>query len=443
MSKTLYLECYSGISGDMTAAALLDLGADEAGLRNVLKTLPVDGFAIKIGRVSKSGIDCCDFDVLLDADHENHDHDMAYLHGHEHDMTGHHTHEESHDHGEHHHDHDHEHHHDHDHHHHSHHEHRNLSDITRILQGSGLTENAKGIALRIFDVLAKAEAKAHNKPVDQVHFHEVGAVDSIVDIVTVAFCLDDLGISEVIVPLLCEGQGTIRCQHGILPIPVPAVANIAADAGLPLKVTNVRGELVTPTGAAIVAATMTSSKLPPAYKIQKIGLGAGKRAYECPGFLRAMLIEDTDKEDVPKDTIIKLESNIDDCSGENLGYVMDLLFAAGARDVHFLPVYMKKNRPAWLLCVICSKEDVGRMEEIIFKETTTIGIRRTEMERSVLKREQILVDTLLGQAEVKVCDLDGSKRFYPEYASVEKLCRQHGKSYGEVYGIIRQACEDR
>lgn len=286
MGKTLYLECYSGISGDMTVAALLDLGADKTVLDRVLKSLPVSGFQIKISRVVKSGIDACDFDVMLDKNHENHDHDMEYLHGSHHgshhghavtDLSGHtaehtHMHDSESAHG------------------HHHHEHRGLKEITHIIEHSVMTDNAKKIALRIFEILAKAESKAHNVPVDQVHFHEVGAVDSIVDIVAVAVCLDNLGITEVIVPVLYEGRGTVRCQHGILPIPVPAVANVVSENHLCLKMTEVEGELVTPTGAAIVAAIKTKDKLPEKFEIQKVGIGAGKRQYECPGILRAMII---------------------------------------------------------------------------------------------------------------------------------------------------------
>ncbi len=469
MSNKLYLECYSGISGDMTAAALLDLGADEKELQKILRSLPVSGFETKISRVMKSGIDVCDFDVILDKEYENHDHDMEYLHGHEHshghgeNFTHAHSHEEGHGHSHEHshvheqencHEHIHEHvgekHHEHNHkHEHGHghsHEHRGLAEITEIINASCMTAGAKKIAHRIFEVLAKAESKAHNKPMEEVHFHEVGAVDSIVDIVTAAFCLDNLNITEVIVPKLYEGQGTVRCQHGILPIPVPAVANIIADSEIRLQITEIRGELVTPTGAAIVAATMTSNKLPESYCIRKIGLGAGKRQYECPGILRAMLIEEDESDNVLKrdldtaDTIVKMETNIDDSNGEALGYVMDLLLKAGARDVHYIPVQMKKNRPGWILTVLCTKEDVEKLEEIIFRETTSIGIRRTEMQRSILKRKQKWVETSLGKAEVKVCTVNGIDKYYPEYSSIEQLCRETGRSYQEVYSMIQSAC---
>lgn len=295
--KILYLECSSGISGDMTAAALLDAGADEAAVRRALESLPVDGFEIRITRVVKSGLDVCDFDVVLDAAHENHDHDMAYLHGHAHGDG--HEHGEAHGHG-HDHDHEHGHHHDHTHgeahdHDHAHdgghrHEHRGMVEIGAIIDAADMTDRAKEIARAVFAVIAEAEARAHGVPVDQVHFHEVGAVDSIADIVAIAAAFDSLDVDDVVVSDLVEGTGTVRCQHGIIPVPVPAVVNIAAAHGLPLRITDVRGELVTPTGAAVVAAVRTRDALPERFTIERVGMGAGKRAYETPGILRAMIL---------------------------------------------------------------------------------------------------------------------------------------------------------
>lgn len=438
--QTLYLECSSGISGDMTVAALLDLGADQQILKKALESLPADGFEIAITRVKKSGLDMCDFNVILDEKHENHDHDMEYLHGHEHTGHGHmdgqthgHLHGHSHADG----------HHDHGHaeeamHGHTH-EHRGLPDILHMIHHADLTERAKQTAVRIFEILAEAEAKAHGVPIDQVHFHEVGAVDSIVDIVAAAVCLDSLNITEVIIPKLNEGCGTIRCQHGILPVPVPAVMNIVESHKLPLHITETEGELVTPTGAAIAAAIRTSGKLPDQFTVEKIGMGAGKRNYDRPSMLRAMLIC---PEKNTKDRICKLETNIDDSNGESLGYTMECLLEAGARDVYYTPIYMKKNRPACQLNVICPEEDAERMEQLIFKETTTIGIRKVSMERSILPREIRSVQTPLGEAQVKVCSLGGRERFFPEYESIVSLCRQHGRSYREVYRMIQNACEE-
>ena len=278
MAQTLYLECSSGISGDMTVAALLDLGTPEEKAErerrvlDVLASLPVRGFEVRVSRVVKSGLDACDFDVVLDEAHENHDHDMAYLYGEDRACVHGHGHEDEHA---------------HDH----HHEHRNLSDVLAVIDASNATDGAKGIARKVFDVLAHAEAKAHGKPIDEVHFHEVGAVDSIADVLAFAVCLDDLDVSDVIVTELAEGRGTVRCQHGIIPVPVPAVVNIVGEHDIALRMLDVRGELVTPTGAAFVAAVRTKTHLPDRFVIRSTGLGAGKRVYDTPGVVRAMLID--------------------------------------------------------------------------------------------------------------------------------------------------------
>lgn len=432
MGQTLYLECNSGISGDMTVAALLDLGADESILRQALNSMPVSGFEIEVRRVKKAGLDVCDFLVKLDEVHENHDHDMEYLHGHENSHNDRHHHDHSHRHNENHH-HDHEHSNDHGH----SHEHRGLPEIQKIIRSTDMSERAKKTALRIFDILAQAEAKAHGTAVEEVHFHEVGAVDSIVDIVAVAVCLDNLDVTEVIVPYLCEGSGTIRCQHGILPVPVPAVVRILQMNHLTLRLTGVRGELVTPTGAAIVAAIKSGEELPEQFTIQKIGMGGGKREYEQPSILRAMLIQAQTKQ--KGEDIYKLETNIDDCTGEMLGYVMERLFENGAVDVNYTPVYMKKNRPATLLTVLCEEESVRKLEHIIFKETTTIGIRKVKMERTILDREWETVSLPDGEITVKKCILpDGTIRRYPEYETVVGLVRETGKSMQEILEIYHK-----
>ena len=414
MSKTLYLECCSGISGDMMTAALLDLGADVEVLRKALKSLPVDGSEIKISRVKKAGLDVCDFDVVLDAAHENHDHDMEYLYGHQKEQR------EGHGHG------------------HVSHEHRSLADILKLIEMGDLTPRAKQTASDIFCILGEAEARAHGVPGDQIHFHEVGAVDSIVDIVSAAVCLDNLEITDVIVEELYEGRGTIRCQHGILPIPVPAVVNIAQKHHLNLRITDVEGELVTPTGAAIAAAIRTKERLPEHFSIQRVGMGAGKRSYACAGILRAMLICGEEQGMYLRDFVCRLETNIDDCSGEMLGFLMERLMEAGAKDVSYTPIYMKKNRPAYQVTVICRDEDADRMEDIIFEETTTIGIRKIKMERSILKRDIRTISTEFGEMKVKVCELPSGERIYPEYEEAVKICRKYGISYYEVCRRIRR-----
>lgn len=410
MGKTLYLECNCGISGDMTVGALLDLGADETVLKRALDSMRLPGYQIEISRVKKAGLDVCDFFVKLDGEQDNHDHDMEYLHGHDQGQAGPGRHR---------------------------HHHRGLPEIKELISHADITGKARETAFRIFDILAQAEAQAHGVPESEVHFHEVGAVDSIVDILAVAVCLDNLHITEVIVPYLCEGQGTVRCQHGILPIPVPAVANIVKNHGLRVHMTGVDGELVTPTGAAIAAAIRSKEQLPERFRIKKIGMGAGKRSYERPSILRAMILcpEDGDK----ADSVFKLEANIDDCTGEVLGYVMERLLEQGARDVHYVPVFMKKNRPAYQLTVICGGEEVEAMEDIIFRETTTIGIRRVKMERTVLAREMETVHLSIGDMGVKTCTLpDGTLRKYPEYEMAAELAARTGKALQDVLEIYRK-----
>ncbi len=504
MSRTLYLDCSSGISGDMTVAALLDLGADKKVLLDTLRTLPLDGYEVKISRVKKSAIDACDFDVILDED--NHDHDMAYLHGtaaanvsasvssvtahehsHSHDVGEHtHTHEHgeqehahTHDLGEqeHAHTHAHEHRHGHDDHEHTHehdrhahtpshgahdHVHRGLADITEILRAGDLTPHALELALKIFHIVAEAEASVHGKSIEEVHFHEVGAVDSIVDIASVAICLDNLGIERVIIPKINEGQGQVRCQHGLLPIPVPAVTAIAIKHGLTLHMTEVQGELVTPTGAAIAAAIRTDTKMPEEFTIAKMGIGAGKRDYACAGILRAMLLKDEELGDgvhgdgvaqthdharhkhvghAPGDVIV-METNLDDCTGETLGFVMNLLLEEGARDVYYMPIFMKKNRPAYLLSVICDEDDREALEKIIFRHTTTIGIRYRRMSRTMLERQIREVETPWGVAKVKAARYDEEVFLYPEHSSVEELTRKSGLSYDEMRHIVKALAKE-
>lgn len=446
MDKKLYLDCGSGISGDMFVAAMIDLGADPDALEKALDSLPADGFFVEISRVKKAGIDCCDFHVHLDDDCENHDHDMDYLYGNltlaagsgcscheESDREEHHCHchEEGHD-GEAHHccrqgkDH--------------HHTHRGLAEILPMIDACDMTETAKELARKIFRIIGEAEAKAHDVPLEEVHFHEVGALDSIVDVVAAAVTFDSLHIKEVIIPKLTEGTGTVRCRHGVMPVPVPATVNIISAYKIPMELTGAEGEYVTPTGAAIAAAISTSHQLPPSFVIKKAGLGAGKRAYtDRSGILRAFLIRGEDDEG--RDKVVKLETDIDDCSGEVLGYVMKKLFKAGAKDVHYAPIFMKKNRPAWELTVICREDKVEEMEKIIFTETTTIGIREYPLRRSILDREEKEVETVYGKASVKQVSLGKMIRSYPEYETVKKLAKKSKVPFMDVFDAVKEAAK--
>ena len=293
-------------------------------------------------------------------------------------------------------------------------------------------------ALRIFEILAQAESEAHGVPVEEVHFHEVGAIDSIVDIVAAAVCLDDLDITKVAVTGITEGSGTVRCQHGILQVPVPAVERIARAHALPLHFTSRKGELVTPTGAAFAAAVMTQQELPEKFVIVKTGLGAGKREYEIPSILRAMILEPCGQkqQDVLADRIWKLECDMDDCTGEQLGYALGRLYDEGAREAHYAPVFMKKNRPGWELTVICDEAHREQLENVIFKETTTIGIRRQQMERSVLARKSVSVKTQYGEIPVKISGENEHRRVHPEYEMVSEAAQRYGVPFGTVYDEV-------
>lgn len=238
---------------------MIDLGIDQNRLLHTLNSVPVEGFEIKISRVDKSGINVCDFDVILEED--NHDHDMEYLYG--------------------------EHHHEH---HHHHHEHRGLSDVLKIISETDMTERARDIAMKIFTIIAEAEAEAHATSVDKVHFHEVGAIDSIVDVIALAHCIDELSPEHVCVSELYEGTGTVRCQHGIIPVPAPATLSIATRYRLPLRISESKGEYVTPTGAAFIAA-VRDTEVPDTIIVKKVGMGNGKRKTDRPGYVRAMIIE--------------------------------------------------------------------------------------------------------------------------------------------------------
>lgn len=309
-----------------------------------------------------------------------------------------------------------------------------MKEIREIIGNLEMTEGARELALRIFSILAEAESEAHGVPVDEVHFHEVGALDSIVDIVAAAVCLDDLGVKKVAITGITEGSGIVRCQHGILQVPVPAVAGIARAHKLPMRFTSRKGELVTPTGAAIVAAIMTQNTLPETFVIEKTGLGAGKREYEIPSILRAMLIEAQEpQQSLTKDTIWKLECDIDDSTGEQLGFALEKLYAEGAREAHYAPVFMKKNRPGWELTVICDEAHLEKMHQVIFEQTTTIGIRRQEMERSILTRKNVQVQTKYGTISVKVSGAGAYRRLHPEYETVAQAALEYNVPFGTVY----------
>lgn len=398
MAEYLYLEGACGISGDMTVAALLSLGASKAKLDAVLKSLNIGGFDYQITQKASYSISGCDFAVNLH--HPEHHHEEAY-------------------------------------HEHHHHEHRHLSEVCEIIDRGEMSDKAKALAKKIFYIIAEAEGKAHGCPPEEVHFHEVGAVDSIVDIISTAVLLDDLNIDKVIVQGLNEGTGFVMCQHGRLPVPVPAVANIAERYGITLRQGADDGEMVTPTGIAVAAAIRTSDKLPKAYKINKIGIGLGKKDFGHANFLRAMIIEDAAEDD----QLYVMETNIDDSTAEELGLAMEKLMGAGAFDVHFEPCFMKKNRPAYMLRVMASAKVVPVMEDIIFRNTSTIGLRKYPVERTCMARKIIKAVLPYGEVEVKKCWMKDIVRYNPEYESVKALAEKVNKPFRQVFDEARQAAQ--
>lgn len=397
-NKLLYLEGASGISGDMTVAALLDLGANREKLDAVLKSMNLEGFEYQVSRKSSYGIAGTDFDVIL---HDHHHHEHEHEHGH-------------------------------------HHEHRNLDDVCAVIDRGTMTDGARELAKKIFRIVAEAESKAHGVPVSEVHFHEVGAIDSIVDIVSAAVLIDDLGIRECVVTGLAEGSGYVHCQHGDLPVPVPAVLNIAQAHGIALRTATANGEMVTPTGIAIAAAIRTRDRLPAEYKIEKTGIGLGKRDFGRANILRAMILEET----LDPEQMYVLETNIDDATGEALGLALEKLMAAGASDAHFLPCFMKKNRPAYLLRVIAAAPEIPALERIIFESTTTIGMRKLPVDRTCMDREIRPVELPFGTVSVKRCTWNGVVRNYPEYESVRALAERSGKEFQLVFALAKQAAEE-
>lgn len=397
-NKLLYLEGASGISGDMTVAALLDLGASREKLDAVLKSMNLEGFEYQVSRKSSYGIAGTDFDVIL---HDHHHHEHEHEHGH-------------------------------------HHEHRNLDDVCAVIDRGTMTDGARELAKKIFRIVAEAESKAHGVPVSEVHFHEVGAIDSIVDIVSAAVLIDDLGIRECVVTGLAEGSGYVHCQHGDLPVPVPAVLNIAQAHGIALRTSAANGEMVTPTGIAIAAALRTRDRLPAEYKVEKVGIGLGKRDFGRANILRAMILEET----LDPEQMYVLETNIDDATGEALGLALEKLMAAGASDAHFLPCFMKKNRPAYLLRVIAAAPEIPALERIIFESTTTIGMRKLPVDRICMDREIRTVELPFGTVSVKRCTWNGVVRNYPEYESVRALAERTGKEFQLVFALAKQAAEE-
>ncbi len=409
--KTLYFDCSSGISGNMTLAALTEIIEDEKYLVEELKKLNIDGYKIDISKKVKNGITGTHVDVILEHQHE-HSH-VLDEHMHEEENHIHH-----HEHGE-------------EHHGHHHHEHRNLQDVCKIIDNSSIDEASKELAKRIFMRVAKAESKVHNKPLEEVHFHEVGAIDSIIDIVGTAILINKIHPDKIISSVVNDGYGFIECAHGRMAVPVPATSEIFANSDVEFRQIDIDTELVTPTGAAIIAELSSEFTTLPAMKIEKIGWGAGTKDLKIPNVLKVYYGEMQEQ----NQKITVMETNIDDCSGEILGYVEELLFQNGALDVFYTPIFMKKNRPAYRLTVVCKEPDILRLQNIIFKETTTIGIRYRFEYRTELEREFVTIDTKYGKLQAKKVVNNGETYIYPEYESMKELAEKNRIPLKEIYKL--------
>ena len=380
--KTLYFDCFAGASGDMILGALVAAGVEPNYLREQLSSLPVSGFKIDFEIVNRSGLSATYARVETAPEHK----------------------------------------------------HRHLSDIEQIIETSALSAPVKERAVQIFTRLAEAEARVHNEPVEQVHFHEVGAIDAIVDVVGAAICFDALQIDRFISSPIHAGSGTVKMAHGQFPVPPPAVTELLK--GVPFYSTEIKGELLTPTGAAIITTVCSEYGPIPVMTTETSGYGAGTREYQdFPNVLR-VLIGQTVAGGATDERLWMLETNLDDASPQIVGHVMDRVFESGALDCFFTPVQMKKNRPGVLLSVLCGPNRKDALMELLFTETTTLGVRSYEVTRRALQRSVVRVETPYGPIDVKVAHLDG--RVVNEMPEFEQ-CRQAAANGNVPLKVVEEA----
>ena len=453
--RIAYLDCFSGISGDMFLGALVDAGVPEQLLEKTVAALDI-GARLEISRVNRSGISAIKVDVYSngekdlprevyweqtaqsersrdqDEHHQPHRHDHG-PHAHEgepvallehnyalqgtppsragaslsHPTPYQQKHE--HDHG------------------HSHEHGRGLNEIRAIVRRAAISESAKATAIAVFEALGAAEARIHATDIEKIHFHEVGAVDAMVDIVCAAVGAEALNVGEIVCSPLNVGGGTVKCAHGTLPVPAPATLELLKDA--PVYSSGIQAELVTPTGAAIVK-TLAKRFAPfPGMKVEKIGYGAGTRDFTGHANVVRLTIGEAQPElsaDIPQDTVIVLEANIDDLNPQVFGYVVDRLLEEGALDTFGMPVQMKKNRPGMLLSVLCRPDDASKLMHLIFTETTTLGVRQREEKRQILTRHSVTVATRWGNVRLKVASMNGTVTNYaPEYEDCRRIAAEH------------------
>ncbi|HEY6245893.1 MAG TPA: nickel pincer cofactor biosynthesis protein LarC [Pyrinomonadaceae bacterium] len=384
--RTLYFDCFAGASGDMILGAAVAAGVDANALREQLSLLNIEGFALDFETVDKSGLSATFARVRTVHEHNR----------------------------------------------------RHLSDIEKIIANSQLTDGVKQRAMAVFTRLAEAEAHVHNEPIERVHFHEVGALDAIVDVVGAAICFELLNIERFVCSPLHVGSGTVDMSHGRFPVPPPAVAELLK--GVPYYSTDIKGELVTPTGAAIITTLCSEYGPMPLMKAEQTGYGAGAREYEkFPNALR-VIVGETATTQNPEEQLLMIETNIDDASPQIIGHVMDRAFALGARDCYFTPVQMKKNRPGVLLSILCDRELKEAVMEMLFNETTTLGVRSYEVARRALERRIVTVQTAYGPIDVKVGSLKGRVvNAMPEFEQCREAASRAGVALKEVEDAARLA----
>ena len=384
--KTLYFDCFAGASGDMILGALVGVGVNPRELREQLSLLDVSGFELEFETVNRSGLSATRADVRTKHEHV----------------------------------------------------HRHLGDILKIINGSRLSDGVKTRAGSIFSRLAEAEARVHDEPIEKIHFHEVGALDAIIDVVGAAIGFEMLGVERFVCSPLHVGSGAVKMAHGLFPVPPPAVAELLKDT--PIYSTEISGELVTPTGAAIIKTVCESYGPLPLMKIERTGYGAGFREYEnFPNVLRLMLGDDESAAGETIERLLVIETNIDDMSPQLFGYVMEEAFRAGALDCYLTPVQMKKNRPGVLLSILCRPQEREALTGLLFRETTTLGVRSFEVERRALERECVRVETPFGPIDVKVARLNGRVvNVMPEY----EQCRAAAKLSGVALRVVEAAARE-
>lgn len=432
--KTLYLECGMGAAGDMLMAALSELTDAEAFVEK-MNSLGIPGVKVVRQDVVTCGIHGTHMQVTIDGEEEitedvrlaaaeqgemltvsdEHHHDHEHEHEHHHD-----------------HDHEHEHHHDHDHEHHHHgHHHTSMADIRTIVAGLPVSEKVRQDVLAVYQLIAEAESHAHNCPVEEIHFHEVGNMDAVADITGVCLLMEMIGADQILCSPVHVGSGHVRCAHGILPVPAPATAYLLR--GIPSYSGSINGELCTPTGAALLRHFVTRFVPMPVMATEKVGYGIGHKVFPAANCVRAFLGETENT----GDRIVELSCNLDDVTGEDIGFASEQLMASGALDVFTTPVQMKKNRPGLLLHCLCHPEDAERMARLIFAHTTTIGIRRTEYNRYTLTRHEETLDTPYGPIRAKVSEGYGVRRCKAEYDDLAAAAKKAGVSIQQVRDAIK------